>query len=63
MSGFGLLLGLAGLAFQFLASLAWSSKRVRLALPLPVESAAIWLLVIGLVCEIVGGLLSFVCNS
>ena len=63
MFGFGLLLELAGLAFQFLALLAWSSKRVRMALPLPVESSEIWLIVIGLVCETVGCLLTFVCNS
>lgn len=57
MSGFGLLLGLAGLAFQFLALLAWSSQRVRMALPLPVETSEVWLIVIGLVCEVVGGVM------
>lgn len=57
MSDCGLLLGLTGLAFQFLASLAWCSKRVRKALPLPVEQSELWLILIGLVCEVVGGLM------
>ncbi len=57
MSGIGLLLGLAGLVFQLVALVAWSSKRVRMALPLPVESSEIWLILIGLVCETVGGLM------
>lgn len=58
MSGFGLLLGLMGLIFQFLASAAWCSERVRMALPLPMESSPIWLIVIGLVCEVVGCLMT-----
>lgn len=57
MSGSGLLLGLAGLTIQFLALAAGSSKRVRMALPLPVESSEIWLIIIGLVSEVVGGLM------
>jgi hypothetical protein len=57
MSDYGLLLGLTGLAFQFLAGAAWSSKRVRMALPLPVESSEIWLTALGLVCEVVGVLM------
>lgn len=57
MSDYGLLLGLMGLAFPFLATSAWCSKRVRMALPLPVESSEIWLISLGLVCEVVGGLM------
>ncbi len=57
IAGIGLLLGLAGLAFQFLATLAWGSQRVRMAMPVPVETSEVWLIVIGLVCEVVGGLL------
>lgn len=57
MSGFGALLILTGLAIQLLADVAWCSQRVRMALPLPVESSPSWLIVIGLVSELVGGLL------
>ncbi|TXT22383.1 MAG: hypothetical protein FD138_3469 [Planctomycetota bacterium] len=57
MSGFGALLILTGFAIQLLADAAWTSQRVRMALPLPVESSPIWLIVIGLVCEAVGGLM------
>lgn len=63
MFGFGLLLGLTGLALHGLAGVAWSSKRVRMALPLPVESSPLALTILGLVCEVVGCLLTFVCNS
>lgn len=57
MSDFGVLLALTGLAAQLLALLAWSSQRVRLALPVPVESSEVWLIVIGLVCEAAGWVL------
>lgn len=57
MFDYGALLILTGLALQLVADLAWSSKRVRMALPLPVESSPIWLIVIGLVCETVGCLM------
>lgn len=57
MSGFGALLILTGLACQLLADVAWTSQRVRMALPLPVESSPIWLIVIGLVSELIGGLM------
>lgn len=63
MFGFGLLLGLTGLALHCLAGVAWSSTRVRMVLPLPVESSPLALTIVGLVCETVGGLLTFVCNS
>jgi hypothetical protein len=53
MSGFGLLLVLTGFAIQFLADLAWCSERGRMALPLPMKSSPIWLIVLGLVCEVV----------
>lgn len=59
MSGIGALFILAGLAMQFLADVAWSSLRVRMALPLPMESSPIWLIVIGLVCEVVGGVMMY----
>ena len=57
MSGFGALLILTGLTIHFLADVAWTSQRVRMALPLPVESSPIWLIVIGLVCEAIGSLM------
>lgn len=58
MSDFGILLCLMGLVFQLLASAAWCSERVRMALPVPMESSEIWLIVLGLVCEVVGCLMS-----
>ena len=60
MSGVGAVLILVGLVSQLVADVAWCSKRVRMALPLPVETSPAWLILIGLVCEVVGGLLMFV---
>lgn len=63
MFGFGLLLGLTGLVLHSVAGVAWCSKRVRLALPLPVESSPLVLTTFGHVCEIVGARLTLVGNS
>lgn len=57
MSGFGLLLVLAGIVIELVAIPASCSQRVRMALPVPVETSEIWLIVIGLVCQAVGSLM------
>lgn len=57
MFGFGALLVLAGFVIELVAIPASFSQRVRMALPVPVESTEIWLIVIGLICEVVGGLM------
>lgn len=58
MAGFGVMLGLTGLALQLLAWPASCSQRVRMALPVPVESSETWLILLGLAFEISALLLS-----
>ncbi len=54
MSGFGLLLVLAGTVVELVAIPASCSQRVRMAMPVPVEWSEIWLIIIGLICQGVG---------
>ena len=62
MNGFGLLLALAGLVIDLVALVASSSQRVRMALPLPIDSSPVVLHIIGLVCGAVGVLIIFLNN-
>ena len=63
MNGIGVLLTLAGMVIDLVALAASSSQRVRMALPLPVDSSPTVLFIIGLVSSAVGCLMLVLNNS
>ncbi|GDY09095.1 MAG: hypothetical protein DWI21_03035 [Planctomycetota bacterium] len=63
VNGFGASLALAGVAVDLLALAVSRSQRVRMALPLPADSSAMVLHIIGLVCGAVGVMIIFLNNS